>query len=377
MIRRVTLSSLFFITLFSCTKKNDETDHNIQRVENIVVEDNLKKGISYQSLIEDVKYLTLETTEESLFGNISKICFDDDKIFILDRTIFGGLLVFNDKGKFLFSLKQGGGGEQGFETINSLALDKVNKRIKILSLSSILNFSYDGQFINREKFEFKADNFDYLNDLYAFVSTEYALITSDSSDEGERKYFPWKDNYLLGLLEPFQLTSDGILYRHSLSDTIYLVKNDEIRPHRIIDFQEKKITKPELERIIEVQERKPFPEKMHSIKYYSETESFIYFAFKYQNRIVTSFYDKQSKRINSFFVDEVDNNVSFESMAPLIVGVKDDFFVASIDLEGVNIKSLDYNSNKYLRPFLDECVGKDITNGVYNPMLTFIKFKKI
>lgn len=368
---------IFSIILIGCGQNDEKLVNSSKNEETIVVDSEFLKDVTYESLVEEVKYLTLETTEDNLFGEITKVCFDDNKIFVLDRNIFKGVLVFSDDGNFLFSLKQGGGSEQNFEQINSFTIDKHRKQIKILAASSIISFSYEGRFIKREEMGFLADNFELLDDLFAFVGTEHALITSDSLFEIEKRYFPWEENYLLGLIQPFEITQDGILYRHSLSDTIYLVKNDRIIPHRIFDFLDKKVTKSELERVIETQERRPFPEKMHSIKYYSETEEIIYFAFKYQSRIVTSYFDKRSNKTISFFADEIDNNVTFEPTTPLIVGIKDNLFVASVDLEGVNVKSMDYSSNKYLRLFLDESVGKDISKNPYNPMLVFIKMKNI
>jgi len=375
MVRIIIISVLAFV-LINCAGDKKESKP-AKSVLNIKVGSDLVKDVNYSSLVSEVKYLALESKDECLFGQITKIEFDDNKIFILDRWSYKGLLVFDDQGKFLYSLKQGGGAENEFEIINGFVLDKRKKKFKILSASSILHFTYEGVFIKREKIDFLADNFEGIDDVYAFSGTEHALIISDSSYQIKQKVFPWDKIYILSLIQPFQQVENGIIWRHSLSDTIYLINDGQAFPYRFIDFQEKALSTVEIDDLIKRQSKELPSDKMHSIKFYNESRSMVNFAFRYQNKFVTTLYDKESERVISFFVDGIKNDVTFEPMSPLIEGIKDDTFVASIDLENVTIESLDYSKNPHLKPFLDICVGKDLKTNSYNPVLAFIKFKSI
>jgi hypothetical protein len=46
-----------------------------------------------------------------------------------------------------------------------------------------------------------------------------------------------------------QIVDNGILFRHSLNDTIYLVKKNDVSYHTIIDFQDKRMTDDQVENI--------------------------------------------------------------------------------------------------------------------------------
>ena len=73
--------------------------------------------------IENVEYIPLETTDNSLLGSVSKILFRNNRIYVLDK-MSGGVYVFDKTGKFLSSIIKPGEGPDEYVELMDMDVDK-------------------------------------------------------------------------------------------------------------------------------------------------------------------------------------------------------------------------------------------------------------
>jgi len=104
-------------------------------------------GGNASDFFTEVNYIPLETTNESLFGSISKLVITDDYFIILDRNT-SSILIFNKAGKFHAKIK----GSQG-APIWEFAVNKYAKEIRF-SRDQYKTYSYanyDGKILRSVK----------------------------------------------------------------------------------------------------------------------------------------------------------------------------------------------------------------------------------
>lgn len=72
--------------------------------------------------LEDVEYVSLETTDSSLLGGISKVLYKNNRFYVLDK-MSGGVYIFNRKGKFLSSIVKSGEGPDEYIELMDMDVD--------------------------------------------------------------------------------------------------------------------------------------------------------------------------------------------------------------------------------------------------------------
>ena len=61
----------------------------------------IEDHVYVQDIIDSIRYVMLETTDECLIGNISELYVDGRFIFVVDNTIYESVFVFDENGRFL------------------------------------------------------------------------------------------------------------------------------------------------------------------------------------------------------------------------------------------------------------------------------------
>ena len=121
-----------------------------------VAKDYPEKTINLEDIAE-VRYVPLETTDQSLIQGIHKMATSDDKIVICDlaqNTIF----IFDKDGHYINSINKKGPGPQDYSTIHNFAVDFQKKEIYICDYQlkyRILTYSFEGDFIRGSKLDQK------------------------------------------------------------------------------------------------------------------------------------------------------------------------------------------------------------------------------
>src|SRR5690606_26311997 len=140
-------------------------------------------GYYYSDVVESSSYLLLETTSESLIGEIDKIHFDDTLIFILDKYVAEALFIFNKKGDFLTKIANKGAAPGEFLEIRDFTIDKNAKEICLFDLQGrkVNFYTYSGVFLRSKPIPFFFSEFEFLDkDTMAFsTATAYNAHRAD------------------------------------------------------------------------------------------------------------------------------------------------------------------------------------------------------
>ena len=121
-----------------------------------VAKDYPEKTINLEDIAE-VRYVPLETTDQSLIQGIHKMATSDDKIVICDlvqNTVF----IFDKDGHYINSINKEGPGPQEYSSIQNFAVDFQKEEIYICDYPlkyRILTYSFDGGFIRESKLDQK------------------------------------------------------------------------------------------------------------------------------------------------------------------------------------------------------------------------------
>lgn len=212
-----TLFSLqFFIILsFAQTGKIDSTT-----IVTLRIDPQSARGAAVSQLFDEVKFVPLETTKESLFGNISQLKVANNKYIIFDYDT-RSVLLFNTDGKFIAKIDaaklQTDKGDKekaqsyGFKTIEEEGIPY----IVIFTNNNAQYFNFEGKFIKKTK------NFNYADGItmangsvlvkqYKSIkkgndSTFYKLNVINTIKNDTTGYFPYdnkmweKDNWFGGV----------------------------------------------------------------------------------------------------------------------------------------------------------------------------------
>lgn len=217
----------------------------------------LKKGkqFDFGSLIKEIMFIPLETTDESLLDNIIKILITDSHIYVMDGLQGGGLVVFSSEGKFVRRISNGSGPGE-LVRLYDIAYDFENDELIAYQHSFLMFFTPSGEFIRQVKLPFGFYNFTAIPDGYLFKTLDrqgnghlgkledYTLLVTD-------KNFKLKSVSLFS--PPNDISYGGYNYIHNnngevrltqvYTDTIYHFNNatNELKAQYIIDYSDKKL----------------------------------------------------------------------------------------------------------------------------------------
>ena len=136
--------TLCYVILCSCSGSGDSGENNIIDVESAI---GTGKIHSASDFIKEIKYIPLETTSNSMVGEIYKIKIDRGKIYIRDNN--GVINIFDLDGRYLNRLDRAGRGPE--EYINIIDFDiSQNGHILIISQSGgIAEYDTDLKFVRK------------------------------------------------------------------------------------------------------------------------------------------------------------------------------------------------------------------------------------
>ncbi|MFN4147027.1 MAG: 6-bladed beta-propeller [Runella sp.] len=368
---------LVFTTFFiGCNDKKSELDSVKTTYVVKVSDDSFKKEGTLSEFVEDIVYILLDTSKNvPLIGNIDKVEFIENKILVLDKTISKSLFIFDNNGKFVQKIGSVGQGPGEYNEIYDFYTTVTNGNLYycLKSNNKVLYYDKNGKYKSEKAIPLSREISKY-NDGFALIGIDYDLLCMDDSlQKIKNSFFPLGTIYPKATLWPFTKTNDGsLLYRHSLSDTIFKILTNKIYPHTIISFSNP-IPNEDLKQLIkEGLNTRPPINKMHSIKYYSENESKICFYFYYNNSYYMSLFDKKNKK-TVVISPNIQNDVTFESTPPILFSTHSKYFVGVLDPKNITLNSLD-RKNRFVKKILDTYSNVDLKKDI-NPTIILVKFK--
>ena len=316
------LISLLLFLFLSCSNAENSQQIDSETVENIRVdmEEERVEG-NFDDYFSAMEVIPLETNEHSIFGRIERISLYQDKIFILD-TSTNSVLVFNNKGKFLFKLQNTGNGPKEYDSLMDFAIDRKNEQIILYADRPYRFYYYDleGNFIktkNTDKLFFHiALQNEHLIKLNV-SGEEFILNEHNLKTEEKKGFLPMTEMYKIFSSYRFEYPNvnkdENIHITFPYSNFVYEYTEKGVSPKYYIDFGENKVSEKVLKRIIG-KEKKYFHDvnnyaKKHNYGWgicnFRENKNYVTFTFNSINLVVYSKKTKKAKRFAFFIKDGV------------------------------------------------------------------------
>jgi hypothetical protein len=135
--------SIYFL-IHSCKTKEEQNS--------VIVLSGVSEQITIAEVFDEFEYISLETSEESVFGDINRLIVYEDKFFILDNSKMKKVYVFHKDGTFSHTIGQVGGGPEEYANIEDFTIDEEQRQAVILAYPSTVHvYDMDGKFIHKKK----------------------------------------------------------------------------------------------------------------------------------------------------------------------------------------------------------------------------------
>jgi len=213
------------------------------------------QAFDFGSLVREVKFIPLETKDESLVDNILKIVVSNSYVYIYDDFKKGGVIIFTKDGAFVKRISNGNGPGELYQ-VRDIDFDKNKNELVAYQHPFLMYYSAVGNFLRKKKLPFG---------FYNFLVTDDGYIFKTIDGQGNEHLGGLKDNTLLITDKDFRLKSVGLpclpsnvnlagyryLYNNTLSvtqaftDTIYNYNSSrkKIMAKYFIDYKSKEIPK--------------------------------------------------------------------------------------------------------------------------------------
>lgn len=297
---------LILIIVFSSCNDNKRQISNDYQIQEIKIQVN--EGIlNATEIIDSANYFLLNSDMENLIGEISKIQYKNDKIFILDSKHAKSLFIYNSHGEFLTCIKNHGKGPGEFLSIIDFNINNFENTVDILDekQKKIIQYNFDGNLKKEVDFQPWGFCFGIINkNEYVISSTQVFnstyphdihFISESGSINGA--YFLNNKRIVMNFSTQtcFYENGEALLYKPNYSDTIFSISKN-IKPYIHINFL--KHTLP-LDDMLDKLSSEEITESNYAyhIENYLESNDKIYFRFSYRKELRHVFYSKKTKKI--------------------------------------------------------------------------------
>ena len=381
---------LIAVFLFSCNiEKTEKKAANEAGAEpnykyKIAIEPS-EKGFRASSAFSNIRYVQLETVKDNLVGNIDKLLFHKDRIYVLDIRSAKSLFVFLKDGKFINAVKSSGRGPEEFMQPDDCIIDSFNETINILDrdLRKILVYDLEGNFLHENAIGLKIHSMAAINkNTRAFYTNRYTnprgqgdFFYSLYYYEGDKQvdaFLPFSKQKLQIRFAPqsvFSSRDEMIYFMPSRKDTVFRVAASGLIPHIYVDFGEKK-------RPASLFSSDQTWEKFHKernkycgfIANLQESKRHIYFTFMNNGYLHAAIYSKITENILTSYI--VGNDLDGAPFGIPIGQVEGELagVIEPVELLNIFAKVPERFSGEALK------VAKSVTE-MSNPILAFYELK--
>lgn len=205
----------------------------------------LENSLSDQ-IFKNVRFVKLESKPDILLGDDLYFEIKDEKIYILDRKHQKSLLVFTNEGKFLNKVGKFGNGPKEYAGAVDFILRK--DTVDILSSkgtnSSIYSYLTNGKFISKKELKHLAYSFQFVNEKYYAVSTNYNKMLHDhqvyfldKNGNEVKKFLPNNTEINMPIGENcFSIYKNDVYYFEPFNNKIYFFEDEELKLVYELDY---------------------------------------------------------------------------------------------------------------------------------------------
>lgn len=245
------LGPLLLLLAFSCSSKKEDNKNTIVINPTEVVELTL-----LSDFVEEVKFIKLETKEESIIAGPREIIIKDQFIYAVDK-FQKAILIFDMEGKFVSKLQKLGDGPDQYRNLGVVFISDDESTIEIIEnfgeKSKRLTYSLlDFELLNSQPFNSPfANSSRRVGDIYYFATQQIENFVNDKvtnasiiiRDQDNQLSFLFPKNIetkrsgFSPFTESFTQNKKGELFISLVYDnTFYQLKNKEAIPVMSVDF---------------------------------------------------------------------------------------------------------------------------------------------
>jgi Txe/YoeB family toxin of Txe-Axe toxin-antitoxin module len=196
--------------------------------------------IDIKDMLDSVRYIHLETSDECLIGEINKIVYYDDKYYILDRAKTKKLLCFDSTGHFERLFGRTGQGPGEYVEPTDFMVTSSYMIILDQFAHKLLFFDRDGNYIHSLPLKYKIHAITSLDNDSLFLAKagdnrhtdieNYELLIMNVNGEVKLKGIknPYQIKYSLSGYYS-QRMNDRIIYCKPMANTIYEITDTHIK----------------------------------------------------------------------------------------------------------------------------------------------------
>ncbi|MFT6873137.1 MAG: hypothetical protein ACJAVN_002153 [Roseivirga sp.] len=200
--------------------------------------------------IASVEIARLEETEESLLSDVREIFTYEDRLLFYYKGS-GDIYIFDQSGNFKNRINRSGNGPEEYRQISDLWLESDTISIHIRGTQNLKKYDFQGNFIESLRLPAMVDHLYSYSNGYIFGTNFVPLQDSiryqwgiwDEDLSLSRGFLPYDESwinelvmyYSINTIHPYQ--DDRLLIRMH-SDSVYLLRDDQLKPIVHFDFGE-------------------------------------------------------------------------------------------------------------------------------------------
>lgn len=272
-----------------------------------------KEKVDIENYCSKRKFISLETTEASLFTKINRLIFHDNKIIIFDKKL-GAVLIFDDTGKFLKKIMNIGKGPNEWVQLIDMTLYKNEIVMHCAIPEKLVYYNLDGDYLRMEKHEYEDIYISSINNSLVYAGhacdkrRDENYIKVDNGTK-VKEYMPIEDYMILNHFygaRPSLLKSSELFFFKSWDSFIYKVNEQGCFPVYRVSLKGKKfiegteLNSPSLEKFGKNKSN------LTKINDFRDSKSYATFTMWPYHRIIL--YDKEQKTasvVKSFYDNEI------------------------------------------------------------------------
>jgi len=382
--------ALLFYMLVSCGK---EKSSSIKVIDFTPGFKNIDTKMYLSDIAKDINYVILETTSETLIGEISLLKIENDKILIYDKKV-NQILLFSTQGKFLKKIGNVGKGPGEYTRVQDIILDEKRNKIIILAYDwTLKEYNLEGEYISQFPIKYPFWMIRVLNDDEIICYLPYpSTILSNGyslsllSEQGkEKQLFMQRDvshanECHVGPGFVNYLYHDTVCIWESYFDTIYGVTGD----HKMTPRWTFKHTNEHCSVEQQQLEKCDF-ENTYGFNQFVETKKYFFFSGYYHRRGLKLLYDKTNgkyhevvynhKILNHGFHNDIDGGIPFWPAG----AINDTCLYSVVDADRfLSLAENDYNKTIPAKNLEKQQILKQICSQISpmsNPILVLVTIK--
>lgn len=324
---------ILFLLLISC--KNSKVGYDSIKCDGININPQECKDEFLSNIVDSIKYIKLETSNDNLIGNVDKVVFASNYIFILDKSITRSIFRFDLAGNYLGKINKIGKGPGEYIKIRDFLVDTIKKTIEVYEPQQrkIIVYDYEGNFKTFLPIGLLFSNFEKLNDKYVLHTNKminshknkplnYSLLIVNNSGELDSRYFPFDpklktNNVSYDVLKVITKDDSGNIYISKLlNDSIFLISNNHLFPKYVFNYG--KYQMPSNYNILPSDE---LLKKLSSTSNYAlghmlcaKTSNYMYFTFGFKEILKEQYialYNTESHKSNGYrrLINDIDGGI--------------------------------------------------------------------